>query len=157
MKTSMPPDFSFQISNLMFLLIPILKAIWDVHFYQLQGKAVNHKKSLTFACFFGALISYVDFRISPVPYFWQSAGLAIGYFFFFFDYIRNLFAGEKLTYVDDDPHSDPEEDSWVDVNIWAKMDWTHILFLKAWFFLVAISCYYFLSYITGSSTPVLVR
>jgi hypothetical protein len=156
MKTLMPPDFIFQFTNLLFLLPPILKAIYDVYFHQNKGIAVNHKKSLAYSILFGFLMVLIDFRSTPVPYLWQSILLSIGYFWLFFDYIRNILAKVHVFYVDSNPSSDAAEDSWMDVNFYSKMPWYGVLFLKGWFLLVGVSCYYYLSYITGDSWPIVV-
>lgn len=155
MKTSMPPDFPFQLTNLLFLLPPILKAIYDVYFKEKRGIGVDHSQSLSYAIFFGFIISLIDFRISPVHQLWQSCFLEVAYFWLIFDYLRNLLAGKAIFYVDSNPSSDPEEDSWFDVHIYSKLDPLSMLFFKCWFMLTAISCYYFMSYITGESLPVL--
>lgn len=155
MRTSMPPDFAFQFSNLLFLLPPIAKAIYDVFFKEKRQVGVDHSQSLSYALFFGFILCLIDFRIAPIPWLWQGCLLSAGCFWFIFDYLRNILAGKPFFYVDSNPQSDPEEDSWFDVHVYSKFTWYHMLFFKGWFLLVGISCYYFMSYITGESLPVL--
>ena len=151
----MPADFAFQLTNLLFLLPPVLKAIYDVYFKEKRGIGVDHSQSLSYAIFFGFILSLMDFRISPVHQLWQPCLLGVGYFWFIFDYLRNLLAGKPLFYTDSNPKSDPEEDSWVDEHVYSKLPWHILLFLKAWVLLVGITCYYFMSYITGERIPIL--
>lgn len=153
MRTSMPPDFNFQLTNLLFLLPPILKAIYDVYFKEKRKLAVNHRQSLAYTLLFAFLLILIDFRASPIPMLWQGILLATGYFWITFDYLRNLLAGKPFFYVDSNPQSDPEEDSWMDVHIYSKLEWHTLLFIKLWFLLVGITFYYFMSYVDGSRIP----
>jgi hypothetical protein len=143
-----PGDFPFQFTNLLFLLIPITKAIVDVFFTEFKSKPVLHKKSLTLFITIGAAVALLDFKISPVPTYVQSVFLGITTFWLVFDYLRNKFAGKDFFYMDLDPQSDDVEDSWVDSKIYSKLPnplaW---LLIKLWFFGTSIALYYYSSYL----------
>lgn len=143
-----PGDFPFQFTNLLFLLIPLAKAVIDVFFTEFKSRPVLHKKSLTIFMVLGALVALLDFKISPVATYLQSAFLGIATFWLVFDYLRNKFANKSFFYMDLDPSSDDVEDSWVDSKIYSKLPnplaW---LFIKLWVFATAISLYYFSSYL----------
>lgn len=146
----MPPDFTFQKMNFLFLLPPILKAIYDVFFKEKRGIPVNHRQSISYTILFGFALVLIDFRTTPVAFLWQSILLAVSYFFLIFDYLRNILAGKHWLYIDDGSSSnleDDAEDSWVDRNIYARTGPLGLLFIKCWVFLTAHGCYYFYSYI----------
>lgn len=143
----MPADFNFQLQNLIFLITPVLKALYDVFFKEKLGLPVNHRQSLSYTMMFGFLLVLIDFRTSPVIYLWQPMLLATGYFFLVFDYLRNVLAEKQWYYIDDGTREDPEEDSWVDRHLYSKLGPLGTLFLKVWIFITAHACYYYFSYI----------
>lgn len=141
-------DLPFQPFNLVFLLIPFGKAYVDVFWFEKKGKEVKHKNSMLVTIMVSSVLVGFDSLISGVSYF-QSAGLALGYFFLFFDYVRNLFAGKEISYVDDGSKEDSVEDSWFDRNVYSHFDPLSLLFVKLFVFLCAVSCYYLLTLIIG--------
>lgn len=142
-------DFPFQSINLIFLIIPIVKAAIDVFLFEKKGKAVNHNKHLLYALVAGLVFSFIDWRISPVTYLAQSMLLGVGYYFVFFDYVRNLFAGKNIFYIDYDGTTDKVEDSKWDTEIYAKLKIPGVLFVKFWVGLLSLSVYYLMTLITG--------
>lgn len=143
----MEGDYPFQWTNLIFLLIPVIKAAVDVFLFQKEGIPVNHKESLMYSLGFGLMLSLIDWQVSDVQYLGQSMVLGVSYFFLWFDYIRNIFAGEKITYIDSNPDSDKAEDSKWDVNIYSRLGILGTIFVKFWVALFGIAIYYFLSYV----------
>jgi len=141
-----PSEFPFQVTNLLFLLIPIAKALIDVYLFQKRNREIHHSAHIAFAILVGVIFMFIDWRVSPVTYLWQSGLIGVATFWLFFDYIRNLMAGEHIFYVDYNGASDPVEDSWWDTEIYPHMTPMTILILKVWFALVAYSVYY-LSYL----------
>lgn len=139
-------DYPFQWSNLLFLIIPIAKAIFDAR-TEKKGIGVNHSKSLAYAVAAGLLVSFIDWRISVIPYFWQSVALCVGTHFFLFDYLRNLFVGKNIFYIDYDGSTDKEEDSAWDTKVYSRLTPPGTLLLKFWTFMVTLSLYYLFDYI----------
>jgi len=138
-------DYPFQWINLIFLLIPIAKAILDVR-QEKAGIGVNHKKSLWYSMLGGLLVSFVDWRLSVVPYLAQSIALCVGVHFLIFDYLRNILAGKNFFYIDYDGSTDAVEDSSWDTKIYARLTPPGTLLLKFWTFLLTLSLYYLLDY-----------
>lgn len=144
----MVSDFKFQFTNLLFLLPPVAKAIYDVYYTEFRHFPVLHKQSLAYAVTMGAAIACIDWQLSPVTYFWQSALLGITVHYLIFDYLRNIMARKPFFYMDLYPESDHVEDSWVDTNLYKKIPSPKFwLLTKLWLFTLAFSTYYFSSYI----------
>ena len=144
----MEGDLPFQFWNLLFLIPPVLKAVYDTVFTANKNIPVNHKHSLGYALMLGGPLAGVDWLCSPVTYLAQSIFLGIATFWFVFDPLRNYLAGKDLLYmdiVDTDPNV---EDSWLDSQVYSKLPsgfaW---LFIKFWFLVLAFNIYYFFSYI----------
>lgn len=142
----MKQDIPFQITNLLFLIVPVGKALIDVYLFQKRNIPVRHKEGILVAVIVGVIISYIDVTYSHVTFI-QAALLQWGVFWFVFDYLRNILAGENIFYVDRKPKSDAAEDSWFDVNIYSRMTGLSLFIAKLWFLVVCYSVYYFLSYI----------
>lgn len=142
----MKQDIPFQITNLLFLLVPVGKALIDVYLFQKRNIPVRHKEGMLIAVILGVIISYIDVTYSNVMFF-QSCVLSVGTFWLIFDYLRNILAGENMFYVDRNPKSDAAEDSWWDVHIYSKMTPLSLFIAKVWFLVVCYGVYYFLSYI----------
>jgi len=138
-------DYPFQWINLIFLIIPIAKAIFDAR-TEKKGIGVDHRKSLAYAVAGGLLVSFIDWRISVIPYFWQSVALCIGTHFLLFDYLRNLLVGKNIFYIDYDGSTDKEEDSAWDTKVYSRLTPPGTLLLKFWTFMVTLSLYYLLDY-----------
>lgn len=141
-----PADFPFQAINLLFLIVPVVKAIIDSRL-QLSNKEVNHKRSILLFMILGAALAFIDFKISPVRYYLQSCFLGVTYFWLLFDYLRNFLVGKPIMYIDEYPDSDPEEDSWFDTNIYSKLGPLGTLGVKLWVSLFGIISYYYFSYV----------
>ncbi len=139
-------DLPFQAFNLLFLLLPFGKAYVDVFLFQKKGKEVKHKNSLLVAVMVGTVLAGFDSYLSGVHYI-QSALLAIGYHFFFFDPVRNLMAGEEIHYVDSNPKSDKVEDSWFDVNLYSYIPPVALVFVRCFVLILTLSAYYLKSLI----------
>lgn len=143
----MPADYPFQLTNLLFILIPVIKALIDSNLQLKKHRSVNHKKSITLFIFLGFIVAYVDFKLSDAEYFIQSVFMQVACFTLIFDYLRNVLVRKPVFYIDSNPDSDSDEDSWFDTKVYAAIGPLGTLFLKAWIMLCAVACYYFSSYI----------
>lgn len=141
-------DFAFQWINLIFLIIPIAKAAIDVFLFEKKSKPVNHTKHLAYSMAVGLLFSFIDWQVSEVQYLFQSILLGIGYHFVFFDYVRNLFAGKHILYIDYGNDDKIEDSSW-DTKLYAKIGPINTLFLKFCVAIIAMGTYYILSLVTS--------
>jgi hypothetical protein len=147
MNLTITPQISFSVTNLLFLLVPLSKAVYDVYFTQFQRKEVVHSKSLTYAMMLGCVFAVVDWRFSQVSYFVQVVPLTTTTFYLIFDYLRNKFALKPFFYMDINPSSDPEEDSWVDSVVYKYLPNPYLwLTLKIIMFLSSVYFYYFVSF-----------
>lgn len=138
-------DFNYQWINLLFLIPPIVKAIIDSNLQKKKNKSPNHSRSILIFMGLGVVLAFIDFKVSPVEYYLQAAFLGITYFFLIFDYLRNFLVQKPLMYIDDAPESDPEEDSWVDTQIYSKLGSLGTLSLKLWVFILGNLVYYYFS------------
>ena len=138
----MPADYAFQLTNLLFLLIPLGKAYIAVFLFQKKNIPVKHKKHLAIAIGVGLVFALVDWLVSPVQYLFQPMVLATGYFFLLFDPVRNVMAGKPVLYVDSNPASDAAEDSWWDRVVYARIPPHALIFLRLFAMIAAMSVYY---------------
>ena len=142
-------DFSFNYYNLLFILPPLLKALFDRYVEIILKKPVVHTgifSSLSYAIILGTSLSIIDWLLGKPTYLVQSMLLATAYFNLIFDYFHNIITrGIKNTF-----YISPANDktgSWTDRNLYNPLGIDGVLFEKIWWFLTANAVYYLLSYV----------